>query len=494
MAKVSFNQQRKYNPDYSSVISPYQTAIKMEVFNAAGTTKLYEVLYPLGGADFDLSLASGSYVFKATILDTVTSGNLSVALVDEVAGSAVFNSGSNMDENNKVYTSPAVSVNNDFFNLKIFQSSSFVSSTPVADFAVSYALGVCTGIDPNKKRRANFTFANHTTPLEISTDNVSFVIFNPNGFYREGDVGTTVTYYFKDANGETDNVTITFSDCATPPPAAPTLSTSTITTAGSVTLTFSGGPGTIKVYEGNTVRQTMTNQSSPLNFTPNNINAGQFTFSFTNANGESSKSAVLTVQSDGGGGFCSLQHLDALCEWQEPTQGPFQIKAIKFSNSGSYAWAGQIVTSIPLTFILRGKNILTRSDVALASGISTFTVDCLSGNATEPGGLTEPAGFPMPPGYEKVGNVYQPIGTVVGNNVTKRIKANVTNFCTASASTVQIGITNNYTSQAPNVSEVVTWKDGLEADVLVQDGAYPWIFVRDKNNPTNVSEPTKTKR
>ncbi|WP_304234807.1 hypothetical protein [Jiulongibacter sediminis] len=491
MAIVSLNRIRKYNPDYSSVIAPIQTGLKIEILNAAGTEVLYEYIYPIGTEDIDLEIDSGSYVFKLTVLDTIISGNMSFQLVDEVPAQFLFNSGSVLNEGNKVYTSPSVSVSSNFNNLKIFQSSSFVSEASAAAFAVNYALGICSGVDPNKTRRATFSFENYDTPLEFSLDEQNWVIFNPNGFYRDADVGTTVTYYFRDNNGNTDDVTITFDDCAVAPPAAPTLSDNAILTSETVDISFVGGPGTIKVYEGNTLRQTITNAVSPYTFQPTNLNNGQYTFSFSNANGESAKSAVLTVNSSSGGGFCSLSHLDEVLTWNT-NEGDFDNVAIKFSNTGTKPYNGQVVSYQPLKFLIRGKNQVNRDDVVLAAGLTTSVKDCLAGEETGLGGLIEPTGFPMPPGYERVGNVYQPIDSAPSENVVKRIRVNVSNFCTASAGTVQIGITASYASEPPASSEVTEWLDGLEADVVVQNGAYPWVFVRDKADPTNVSNATRT--
>jgi hypothetical protein len=447
---------------------------------------LYTIIHPLEN-NFEQEIPAGTYVFRFTVLDNITAGNIGFAYVDETQGTFSFNSGMAHNQSNKIYTSPPISVSSVWNNIKIWQSENYVSAATGANFA----LASCYGADPNKTRRVFFAFSNYATPVQLSLDNLDYVIISPTNFYREADVASTLTYYFKDNTGAVVTVPVTFTDCAIAPPAAPTLAATVMLTTDTVAITFDGGPLSIKVYEGNSVRQTISNATSPYTYSPASIGIGQFKFTITTAAGESEKSAILSVNSATNENFCNLYHLRNLGTLSEQS-GVSNLKAILFSNSGTLPWTAKIVSDSPLKFIILGKNALNLTAVTLSPQITSQTVYCLAGNVSAADGLGEPEGFPLPPGYEKVGRVYQPTGVVAGTNKTERIRINVTNFCSAAANTVQVGVTQNYAAIPPSHTQVTQWSNGLEAEVITQSGAYPWVFVRDKNNPENVSAATRT--
>jgi hypothetical protein len=489
MAKITINQiYREFNGSLQP-LDP-QPESRLEILNSTGTTVLYTVGFPLSGL-FELEIPDGTYVARFTVVPAINTGSMRLNGSNDATNTALFTSAyDQLKSGALVYTSNTFTLSGLFNRISLFCSQDFAFTN--STFAATASLGVCDGVAPNKTRRVYFNITGWSGTVELSDSlDPSWAIIQPSStIYFAQPVGTVVTYYIRN-NGTTISIPLTFSDCSVAPPSAPVVSVPSILLTQSASITFTpSGTGTLKVYRANSLVQTITNAVSPYEFSAGTLGTGSYTFSITGPGGESAQSTGIAVSSAPVFNTCGLVHLQLLGSWNEPS-GPYTNRAIKFSNTGDLPYNGQIVTDSPLTFIIRGKNQLQRPDFALAAALTADVVNCLSGDNTGIGGLAEPSGFPMPPGYERgTDNVYRPTGSTPSASVDKQITVNITNAC--DATTFQVGITENYTNGIPAESEVVRWLDGLTHIVSVRSGVYPWVFVRDKANPANVSAPTKT--
>lgn len=491
MAKITIYQTRKEFDNRFEILSQEPEA-RLELLNSAGTTVLYTVGLPLTG-DFELTVPDGTYVARFTVVPNILTGGMRINASNDAASQLLFSTGyyTDIKTGSQVYTSPTFTLSGLFNRISLFCTENFTFAT--STFAVSVSLGICEGVAPNKERRVYFPMTGYVGTVEISdSDDPSWTIIQPSStIYFGGLVGTTRTYYFRNQGTVITHV-VNFTDCATAPPSAPLVDVTSMLLTQEATVTFSpSGTGTLKVYRQNSLVQTITNATSPYIFNAGTLGTGTYKFSITGPGGESAQSAALSVSSAPIFNTCGLVHLQLLGTWNEATTGPYTNKAIKFDNTGDLPYNAQIVSDSPLTFLIRGKNQLQRSDFSIAGTLTPDVVACLAGDNTGVDGLNEPTGFPMPVGYERgTDGVYRPSGSAPSTSVDKQIRVNITNACDATA--FQIGITENYTNGTPTDTEVVRWVDGLETVVSVRSGVYPWVFVRDKANPANVSAPTKT--
>lgn len=166
-----------------------------------------------------------------------------------------------------------------------------------------------------------------------------------------------------------------------------------------------------------------------------------------------SNEIVITVTSGSQIDCANIVHLTPLGVWSASPNTPF--KAVKFSNTGSKPFVGQITSENPLKFVIRGKNSvgsinLQGNQFVWASGIDGTVVNCLGGADTGIGGLTPPTDFPMPPNYEVVGGVYQPISGGTGTTKNMRIPAKMPAVSPCNTAVLQFGYSNAQSTQPTN--------------------------------------------
>lgn len=474
--------------NYSAQVHNVQPSATLKVYDSTNTNLISQVDYPLTQA-FDLSLDAGTYVFRFTINGAITSGQVSPVFSDDVQGTPLFAPGSIIDSTTNEYVSPAVSISSAFNSFQPYASDNLAVGQPTANFDVTVALERCEGSNP-RTRRAYFTFENFQTPIQFSNDNNTFATLVPNNWFQQGEVGTTLIYYFIDATNATKQLTVTFTDCVTPPQSAPTLSKTAVEENENLTITFQG-TAKVRVYKSNSVVQTITNAQSPLSWNSGNLGSGSYRFTVDDVNGESSKSSEVLVTAGPPEGFCNVPHLKEIGNWEPQGFGSLPCNALKFSNTGQLAIFAQIVTYNPLVFKPRGRNLILRNDFVFANGVTSDIIDCLFGNFTSQG-LLPPDNIPLPPGYsyDEQSQTYFPSDSPVVTSSRKRIKAVIEESC--GVENFQIGVTNNYSSGSVDPSEVLEWIDGIEAEVNVQDGVYPYFFLRDKTDPGKISNATRT--
>jgi hypothetical protein len=201
---------------------------------------------------------------------------------------------------------------------------------------------------------------------------------------------------------------------------------------------------------------------------------------------------------------CSnLNHLSNIGVWQAVPTEPFV--AIKFHNTGTKPFVGQIVSYNPLRFVIRGKNSVSSANLqgnlfTFALGIGSWIVDCLGGANTNVGGLEAPTDFPMPPNYEVVNGVYQPINLQIKK---VRVASKMANVAPCNLAMLQFGYSNLQSQQPTNwidsqgVARLIV-TGGVTTEVATGGDTYLFVdfdltpaiyhfFARQKDEPTNVS-------
>ena len=211
---------------------------------------------------------------------------------------------------------------------------------------------------------------------------------------------------------------------------------------------------------------------------------GIYTFKLSNTNGVGAVSASVNVALTPTCNFVDEQYVG---QWGGVPDGAFYAKT--FDNGVTFRFARRHEATDSYSF--RNIGFVFSDSFAPANGVTKGQLaECLTGTFVSIGSMAEdntlinnpPAGWSVF-GGDKI--KFLP-------TTTRRIRVSVTEFCGATAAELQTGITNNYGDTAANVSEVPSWVDGIEADVEFQQGKTPWVFIRKKNDPTNVSAALKT--
>lgn len=243
-------------------------------------------------------------------------------------------------------------------------------------------------------------------------------------------------------------------------------------------------PGQILVFK-NDVQISQVNTSGGSNdwfYTP--VEVGVYKFKLSNTNGVSPFSTSVDVQAAPVCNFADEQYIG---QWVGVTDGAFYAKS--FDNGVTFRFARRQDSSGAFSFKKLG--FLFNDSFTPANGFTKQQLaECLTGDFGAIGTWDDDMTLVdnPPPGWiQHDGNkiIFLP-------TTARRIRVNVTEFCGVTAAELQTGVTDNYGDNPANVSEVVAWTDGIEANCEFQQGKTPWVFIRKKNEPTNISAPFRT--
>lgn len=182
---------------------------------------------------------------------------------------------------------------------------------------------------------------------------------------------------------------------ATTKPAAPTISTGA---SGKVGTTINGNVnqgGTILVFKDAQQITTITGVKANEGWSFNPQSAGIYSFKLQILSGGTSDfSPVVNVTGSTNSGACSINDKQEIGTWNVGTTS-FKLIARLFNGELSVT---QQTGVNPDTFVVRGRNILTRDDVT--SNYKACT-GVFAGGDTQANGLYPPANFQTPAGYQR---------------------------------------------------------------------------------------------
>ena len=243
-------------------------------------------------------------------------------------------------------------------------------------------------------------------------------------------------------------------------------------------------PGQILVFKGEVqITSVSTNGgSNDWLYTPTEV--GIYKFKLSNTNGVSDFSATVDVQA---APVCNFSDEQYIGQWGGVADGGFYAKS--FDNGITFRLGRRQDSTGAYSFKQLG--FIFNDAFTPANGFTKQQLaECLTGDFGSVGTWDDdltlinnpPAGWIQ---YDGNKIIFLP-------TTSRRIQVNVTEFCGVSAAELQTGVTDNYGDNPANVSEVVAWTDGIEADCEFQQGKTPWVFIRKKNEPTNISTAFRT--
>jgi hypothetical protein len=243
-------------------------------------------------------------------------------------------------------------------------------------------------------------------------------------------------------------------------------------------------PGKILVYKGTTLVKEIDTNGGSNDWFYKATEVGVYKFKLSNTNGISDFSATVNVVA---APACSFSDEQYIGQWIGVVDGGFYAKS--FDNGISFKLSRRQDSTGAYSFKKIGF-VFNDSFVAANGFTKEKLAECLSGEFGAIGTWDDDMTLvDNPPNGWIQHDVHQ---IIFLPTTTRRIGVNVTEFCGATAAELQTGVTDNYGDNLADVSEVITWVDGIEADAEFQQGKTPWVFLRKKNEPTNVSAPFRT--